>query len=377
MRALWLFVLLVFGLVVLPRATGQDAIAAKPASAKWIEREFMVPAPASPDGIEVLKVEVDRPGKHPLALITHASPSEPVARGQMTAWSFMPQAIWFARRGYVVLVVIRKGYGRSTGVEDGSHSGCQRAWGGSFTQVGEKDAADLRAAIDWAGTQPEIDTSTVISAGISTGGYAQVALTMNAPPGLKAAINFAGGRGEQGAMHNCNERSIVASFDEMGRKSTVPMLWIYAENDRSFWPDLAREFDAAFRDGGGKDELVIAPPYANDGHRLFYDVNGWSQYVDQYLKEKGLLPVSDLLPEPSTADVSVPPGLSGRGQTAFHNFLIYGPYKAFATNGQAAYGSANAGYTQEDADAEALAGCQRNAKGGGVCAVVSRGAPQK
>ena len=371
-------VLLASWLAVQPRATGEDAVPApNPAAATWIEREFMVPAPASPDGIEVLKVEVDRPGKHPLALITHASPSDPVTRGQMTAWSFMPQAIWFARRGYVVLVVIRKGYGRSTGVEVGSHSGCQKVWGGSFTQVGAQDAADLRAAIEWAATQPEIDTGNVISAGVSTGGFAQVALTMNAPPGLKAAINFAGGRGEQGAMHNCNQRSIVASFNEMGRKSTAPMLWIYAENDRSFWPDLARQFDAAFRDGGGKDELVIAPPYSNDGHRLFYDVNGWSACVDLYLKQKGLLPVEDLLPEPSTEGVPVPPGLNARGQEAFHNFLIYGPYKAFATDGGGAYGSATGSYAQEDADAQALAGCQRGARGAGVCAVVSRGPPRK
>ncbi len=60
--------------------------------------------------------EVERPGKH-------------------------PQAIWFARRGYVVLVVVRKGYGRSSGDQDGKHGVCQRMGGGSFVEAGEASAA--------------------------------------------------------------------------------------------------------------------------------------------------------------------------------------------------------------------------------------------
>jgi dienelactone hydrolase len=377
MRALLLFALLPLSLVMLPVAAGQDALsAANPVNMRWIEHEFLMPAPGSAFGLDVLKVEVERPGKHPLALLTHGTANDPIERSQVTPWSFLPQAIWFARRGYVVLVVVRKGYGRSGGEPDVKHGGCQSGFGGSFTEAGEESAADLWAAVQYAGTLPEVDTGTVVSAGVSTGGFAQVAFTVKPPPGLKAAISFAGGRGGDGKLHNCNESGIVSAFHDFGKKSRVPMLWIYAENDHWFPPELARRFDAAFRQTGGIDEFVMVPPYSDDGHHYFADVSGWSPIVDGFLKEKGLLPLSDLLPEPAVADVPPPPGLSKRGLAAFHNFLLFGPKKAFATNGKSSWGMAVGMFDQELADKRALDNCAKSTNNTGVCAIVSRGALQ-
>jgi dienelactone hydrolase len=374
MRALLLFALLPVSLAALPRAVAKDdATAAPPVAMKWVARELLMPEPGLFGGLDVLKVEVERPGKHPLALLTHGTANDPVERSQVTPWSFMPQAIWFARRGFVVLVVVRKGYGRSSGQEDGTHGGCQRSFGGSFTESGEESAADLRAAIKFAGTLPEVDTETVVSAGVSTGGFAQVALTVNPPPGLKAAISFAGGRGGDGNLHNCNESGIVSAFHDFGKKSRVPMLWIYSENDHWFPPEMAKKFDAAFRQGGGNDEFVMVPPYSDDGHHFFADVNGWTPIVDAFLKEKGLLPQAELLPEPAVPDVPPPAALGERGLTAFHNFLLYGPQKAFATNGQGAWGYSVGMFDQELADKRALENCAKSAKGAGGCAIVSRG----
>src|SRR5271154_2790959 len=86
-----------------------------PATMRWIEHEFLMPVRGAPQGIDVLQVEVERPGKHPLAILTHGTAAERTDRATVTPWIFLPQAIWFARRGYVVLVVVRKGYGRSFG----------------------------------------------------------------------------------------------------------------------------------------------------------------------------------------------------------------------------------------------------------------------
>jgi hypothetical protein len=63
-------------------------------------------------GLDVLQVEVERPGKHPLAILTHGTAVDTMERGDGDAGGLSAQAIWFARRGYVVLVVVRKGYGR-------------------------------------------------------------------------------------------------------------------------------------------------------------------------------------------------------------------------------------------------------------------------
>jgi len=370
-----LFALLPLGLVLLPETAAQDtAVAAKPVPVPWIEHEFLMPAPGAPSGIDVLKVEVNRTGKHPLALLTHGSATNPIERSQVTPWNYMPQAIWFARRGYVVLVVVRKGYGRSSGEQDVTHGNCQTSLGRSFADSGEESASDLRAAINYAESLPEVDTGTIVSAGVSSGGFAQVALTVNPPPGLKAAISFAGGRGSDGSLHNCNESGILSAFHNFGMKSRVPMLWIYAENDHWFPPELARRFDVAFREGGGIEDFVMVPPYLDEGHHFFGDVTGWSPIVEQFLKEKGLLPLPKLLPEPAVPNVPPPSGLSSPGLAAFHNFLMYGPQKAFATNGRGGWGMAVGMFSQELADKRALDSCAIRANNIGVCAIVSRGA---
>jgi dienelactone hydrolase len=338
---------------------------------RWIEHEFMMPAPGAPFGIDVLQVEVERPGRHPLAILTHGTSDVPEERATVTPWGFLPQAIWFARRGYVAIVVVRKGYGRSSGEQDGREGGCRP--GGSFEDAGEASAEDLMAVVKFASTLPEVDAGTVVSAGVSTGGFAQVALTAKPPAGLKAAISFAGGRGGDGKGDNCNLDGVVSAFHGFGKKSRVPMLWIYSENDHWFPPAMAQSFDAAFKKGGGNDELVMAPPYGDDGHKFFYNVEGWTPMVEGFLGQQGLLPLTELLPEPSVPDVMPPAGLSEGGVRAFHTFLQMGPGKAFASNGGTHWGMAFGQWSQEMADAKALANCEKGAKGEGVCVIRSRG----
>jgi dienelactone hydrolase len=353
-------------------AAGVGPAVEAPAAMRWMEREFMMPVGGAPFGIDVLQVEVERPGRHPLAILTHGTSNEPIERSTVTPWLFLPQAIWFARRGYVVLVVVRKGYGRSSGEQDGKHGGCQTRTGGSFAEAGEASADDLRAAAKYGAALPEVDPATIVSAGVSTGGFAQVALTANPPAGLKAAISFAGGRGGDGKGDNCDLEGIVSAYRKFGKKSRLPMLWIYSENDRWFPPEVARRFDAAFREGGGDDQLVMVPPYREDGHRFYYDVSGWSPIVEDFLRGKGL-PLTDVFPEPAVPPVTPPAGLNERGLAGFHTYLMMGPAKAFATNGSEAWGMAWGQFDQEIADKKAVENCQKTLQGGaGKCGVVAR-----
>ena len=96
-------------------------------------------------------------------------------------------------------------------------------------------------------------------------------MALAAPPlaGLRAALNFAGGRGDNGKGSLCNEQALVAAFHDFGKHARLPMLWIYAENDRWFLPRYAQEFRAAFEKSGEVDQFVIAPPDGEDGHHLF------------------------------------------------------------------------------------------------------------
>ena len=158
--------------------------------------------------------------------------------------------MWFARRGYVAIVVARRGYGRSGGKRDGNSGGCSSR-GGSFKDAGDESADDLRAVIKFGQGLPEVDPNTVVSIGISTGGFAQVALSANPPPGLKAAINFAGGRGGDGHEHNCDLGGLVGAYGDFGKSAhkhgDLPMLWIYSENDHWFTPAMAQQFEAGLQ----------------------------------------------------------------------------------------------------------------------------------
>ena len=108
----------------------------------------------------------------------------------------LPQAIEFARRGWAAVVVMRRGYGNSGGEWADGYGYCGNP---DYRRRGNAGAADLKAAIAFLVSRPDIDPSRVISVGVSAGGFATVALTADPPPELVAAISFAGGRG---SMHN-------------------------------------------------------------------------------------------------------------------------------------------------------------------------------
>lgn len=342
-----------------------------------VEKEMWAPAPnAFPRGLDVLEVYADRPGRHPLAVLTHGTSDKEQDRMHVTPWSQLGQALWFARRGYVAIVVVRKGYGRSGGEQDGRHGGCGSR-SGSFQEAGEASAEDLKAIMKFARTLPEVDGDTVISAGVSTGGFAQAALVADPPKELKAAISFAGGRGGDGHEHNCNLSGLIDAYSAFGRGArkhgTLPMLWIYSENDHWFPPAMARQFEAAYTKGGGAEQFVLAPPDGEDGHHLYGHTAAWSETVDEFLKAHGLLPLGDVvLPAPQPPKIPPPAGLQEKGQEAWKRFLLGGPCKAFAMNGQGEWGLAQGAFDQSIADSDAIDRCKKAAAGRGSCSVVAR-----
>ena len=353
---------------------GGVAASGVPVAIHYHQREFRMPyTPAGVAGLDVLEVRVHSSKPRPLALLTHGTAYEPEQRAHVTPWAQLEQAVWFARRGYVALVVVRQGYGRSGGRMDGLEGGCGNH--GSFHDAGEASADDLRAAARYMATQPEVDASQIISVGVSTGGFAQVALSAEMMPGLKATISFAGGRGGNGKGDNCDLSGLIAAFHDFGKHAKVPMLWLYAENDKWFPPKYSEQFERAYHDGGGQDEFQMVPPDGEDGHGYYRHIAAWSDRVDAFLRTHNLLPLAEPLPGPPVPKVATPAGLSDRGLEAFEHFLLSGPYHAFATNGGAFYGYSSGQFTQELADKQALDNCAKSSKGAGTCTIVSRGAP--
>ena len=70
---------------------------------------------AFPNGLDSLEVCEDRPGRHPLVVLTHGTAEKPEDRAHVTPWAQAPVAQWFARRGYVAIVVVRRDTGAPAG----------------------------------------------------------------------------------------------------------------------------------------------------------------------------------------------------------------------------------------------------------------------
>jgi len=270
-----------------------------------VEEEIMLPAEfKNADGstyianLDALVIRPDDDQRHPLAVVNHGTDGRFIK--STFPYKMRDQALEFARKGWVAVSFTRRGFGRSDGgYREGSRGICTAA---AFERAGRTAAADLREVIRLMVDKPYVDASKVISIGQSSGGYATIALTSNPPPGLVAAVNFAGGTGPviggsgpvSAGTTPCSIPELTKSVAYFGKTSRIPMLWVYSANDSHINPDATKQLQIAFTESGGNLELVIAPAFKTDGHHLF-SLGGaslWSRYIDDFLEKHGVAPQS-------------------------------------------------------------------------------------
>ena len=339
-----------------------------------VENAFRIPTKnAGKKGLEAVMVRPNEPGSHPLAVLTHGTPREAGDRPGMSPWQMLPQAREFARRGWTTVVVLRRGYGDSGGGFDEDARACSNR--PDYYDSGKESAKDLRESIAYLSKLPEVDASRIISVGISAGGFATVALTADPPPGLVAAISFAGGRGSRKPDEVCNPGELIRTFREFGEKSRIPMIWVYAENDHFFGPQIAQGFYQAFTQAGGKASFIRAAPFRRDGHGLFSlgGISIWTVMVDDFLKSQNLTLRTSLLSLPEPPDVPPPAELKPAGIEEFRKFLTLPPYKAFAVSTEGHLGYVFGRRSEKEAQKLAKEHCEENTSRGDVCTLVPVG----
>jgi len=341
----------------------QDSI-----STSFLTRPLRIPMrEAGPDGLEALLVQPNEPGAHPLVVLTHGRPATALERSEMTPQRLLPEAVEFARRGWATAIIMRRGYGTSGGRYAESILSCEYP---NYQPQAREPAKDLQAAISYLSTLPEVDARRIVAVGASAGGLAATALTADPPPGLVAAVNFAGGSGHAGPNEICQPGGLLSMFWLLGKKSRVPMLWVYAENDTFFNPEIAESMYQEFTKAGGKATFIAAPPFGTEGHSLFSPsgIPVWTRYVDDFLMGQGLVLRSDLLPLPTPPHVGPPRGLTPTGKKAFQDYLILPGEKAFAVDPGRTWGYEYGRRTREEAKKAALQHCERGGSQG--CRVV-------
>jgi len=241
-------------------------------------------------------VRPDGAGPYPLLVMNHGVSLDPNERSYFPVIEFHDAALWFARRGYVVVAPVRPGYG-ATAIEKPERG----LFGLFFSGVGNCSDANFRDAglaiasidawvIDYMSVQPFIKRDGIIVVGQSGGGWGAIALASQNPRAVRAIIGFEAGRGGhfQGKPNNnCAPDHLVETVAEFGRTARIPMLWIYSHNDSYFGPDLSKRLAAAFQAAGGTLEYHLLPDFGEDGHFLIDSADAipiWAPLVSEFLK---------------------------------------------------------------------------------------------
>ena len=222
-------------------------------------------------------------GPFPLVILSHGY-MDPAKRRKQGRIRFEKQSQEFVKRGFAVVIPMRRGYGKSEGNCTEDFSDCSKI---DLYQAGLESAKDLLATVRFMETQPYIDGRKLLLAGHSAGGFASLAAASQEVDGLLGVINFAGGRGARG---QCSPRQLSRAMEKFGRTTKVTTWWLYSQNDGFFSPACVKEMHDAFQKAGGKVKLVMLPPFGKDGHYFLPNERGlplWTYEVDKFLAEIG------------------------------------------------------------------------------------------
>jgi dienelactone hydrolase len=329
--------------------------------AKLDEQVVMIPVGYGAAGVqlETTIFKPPGPGPFPLVIMNHGKAlGNPHSQARDR---FIVLSKEFVKRGYAVVIPMRKGFSKSTG--DYVEHVCDMA------ANGQDQANDLQNALEYVVRQSWADKDRIVVAGQSYGGLATMAFGTRHFPGVKGLINFAGGLRIHGG--SCEwQANLVAAFGEFGAKTNIPSLWFYGENDSHFDPALASRMHDAYVRSGNQARLVAFGPFKKDAHGMSSSPAGvrvWWPETEKFLAQIGMpteetVALTDELKKPKTDfaaldNVDAIPYLKEKGRAAYREFLGQPMPRAFAVSSSGAWSWAEDG---EDPAAQVLANCQKS-----------------
>jgi dienelactone hydrolase len=253
------------------------------------EEVHRVSVPAADATIVVTSFRPHGRGPFPWLVLSHGSRRTPEAdRAIGRVRDLNPTREW-VRRGYAVIVPVRRGYGASGGAQVGdSYGSCIRP---DFRRAGEGASLDILTTVEWAKTQPDLDPLRWMLIGQSSGGFASIYTASKQPEGLGAVLAFAPGVGGRPEIHPglpCAPDPLAKLFASIAPQIQVPVLWFYAENDQYFGPATAKLWFDSFHAAGGRGDFVMIPPFPErDGHGVFTSARGtplWTAAVATFFR---------------------------------------------------------------------------------------------
>lgn len=227
-------------------------------------------------------------GPFPVVVLNHGSPGSAWERQSMGRYRPLPQIREFTKRGFAVIVPMRRGYGDTGGAWAENYGTCVAP---DYYRASREAAKDVNGTVAFVRSLPFVRRDQVLLVGQSAGGIAAMAAASENPPGVAAVVNFAGGRGGRPYSHPgdpCVAANMTEAIGKLARTIRVPVLWHYSENDQFFAPRHVNAWFQAFRDAGAAGKLVMQPSFQWDGHGLFGAERGlpiWTAAFDVFLRD--------------------------------------------------------------------------------------------
>jgi dienelactone hydrolase len=290
--------------------------------------------PDRPADLVVTLYTPDGPGPFPLAVMNHGASGSIVRPEDTDRYRFTMSAYYFLSRGFAVALPMMRGFAGSEGKQIG--------YGCDLAHIALNNARDIAAVINDFSAYANIDTSRVIVAGQSFGGWNTLALGVIAPAGVRGLINFNGGihssscNGDEGLALAEGARSFAS-------QTHLQSIWFYGENDSLFMPNVWRSMHAAYTAAGGQAELVDIGRFIVDSHQLLSypeSIPQWAPKLDAFLQRIGLngsaihpayMPVAQPRPTRYAAveDIDRVPWINDAGRGAYRTFLSFSPPRVF------------------------------------------------
>jgi len=251
-----------------------------------LRQELLIPLPGERLSMHTTVLRPAGAGPFPLAVINHGSSQSSLERAQLPSPEYPVVSQWLLDRGYAVALPLRPGHGATGGPYFEDQGRCANP---DYVKSGLATAASIQAAIDYLTAQPYVRKTDVIVLGQSAGGWGALALASRNPPMLRAAINFAGGRGGHAngqPNNNCAADRLIEAAGAFGQTARISTLWLYAQNDSYFAPSLSSFMFKTFDKSGGLGEYDLLPPFGPEGHLLADAPDAlalWAPIVSKFL----------------------------------------------------------------------------------------------
>ena len=354
--------------LVTGKAIADPTYAAPHVGPRLIQEEVRIPVQGGGYSIAATILRPDGIGPFGALVLNHGVPgSEHERLKESAAVDFNAAAPVFARRGFVVVMPMRRGFGATGGAFAEDAGPCRNP---NYMRAEAEASRDVMAAYEYARALPYVDGSRMMLAGQSAGGIVSMfAAAMHQPKGLVAVLAFAAGRGGNPDLRPgtpCAVEPVARVFEAMGPKIAVPVLMHYAENDKYFGPATTRLWHERFVAAGARADYVMQPAFGRDGHYLFGDIVGvrwWLPAVERFLAKNNV--AFDRLDSPAQPlFAKLPLEQSDSCRALYRAFLEAPAPRAYAVSTDGRCGFAGA---MQDANHVALRECRSVA--GANCAL--------